>query len=182
MKLQAVFLDRDGTIGGSDQVEYPGEMVLYPYTLNAIKVLKDSGIAVYSFTNQPGIANGVVQAIDFEAELTPYGFDGNYICPHKHDEGCKCRKPSAGMLIQASVEKNLDLRRCAVIGDRWTDLMAANEVGAIKIIVKTGAGEAAISKYIKNEYHGSWSTVTPDYIAEDLSAAVNWLLNLRGEI
>jgi hypothetical protein len=59
---------------------------------------------------------------DFEKELTSFGFDKVYICPHQHNEGCSCRKPAIGMLIQAAKENNLDLKQCVVIGDRWTDL------------------------------------------------------------
>jgi len=70
----------------------------------------------------------------------------------------------------------LDLRRCVVIGDRWTDLIAAKEVGAIKILVRTGAGEKELTKYNNNEFFGKWAETYPDYIAKDLEDAINWLL------
>lgn len=79
------------------------------------------------------------------------------------------------MLIQAASEYNLDLHRCVVIGDRWTDLIAANEVGAIKILVRTGAGEKELVKYNNNEFFGKWVEVYPDYIAKDLEDAINWI-------
>ncbi len=56
--IQAVFIDRDGTIGGNDQVIYPGEFTLFPNVLKTIQLLKSSGILVCSFTNQPGISKG----------------------------------------------------------------------------------------------------------------------------
>lgn len=45
------------------------------------------------------------------------------------------------MLLQAANENDLDLRKCVVIGDRWTDLVSAQEAGCIKILVQTGAGK-----------------------------------------
>ncbi|MGE8205542.1 HAD-IIIA family hydrolase [Heyndrickxia sp. NPDC080065] len=174
--FQAVFIDRDGTIGGGDNVVYPGDFELFPYALDAIKQLKRSNIKVFSFTNQPGIGKRGATKEDFEIELTRLGFDKVYICPHQHGEGCHCRKPSAGMLLKAARENHLDLSRCVVIGDRWTDLLAADEAGCSKILVKTGAGKDEWNKYINNEFFGHWAEVTPDYIASDLGDAVNWLL------
>jgi histidinol-phosphate phosphatase family protein len=179
--IQAVFVDRDGTIGGSDTVVYPGEFQLYPFVTESIERLKNENIMILSFTNQPGISKGEVKREQFEKELIEFGFDKVYICPHQHNEGCNCRKPLSGMLLHAAKDNNLDLKRCVVIGDRWTDIMAANEVGCIKIIVQTGAGKKSIQKYNNQEYYENWAKVKPDYIAENLFDAVNWLLNYRGK-
>ena len=136
--IQAVFIDRDGTIGGDDQVIYPGDFKLFPNVSEAIQQLKMAGILICSFTNQPGISKGEVTISSFEKELKNFGFDKIYLCPHNHNECCECRKPSPGMLIEAAKENHLNLRNCVVIGDRWTDLLAADEVGCKKILVKTG--------------------------------------------
>ncbi|SHG63812.1 HAD-IIIA family hydrolase [Ornithinibacillus halophilus] len=175
--LQAVFIDRDGTIGGTDHVVYPGEFQLYPHVEKSIQKLKEKGFLIISFTNQPGISKGEVQIEEYENELKEFGFDQVYLCPHQHDDGCSCRKPSPGMLIQAANENNLNLTKCFVIGDRWTDMMAANEVGCIKVLVKTGAGEEAFNKYIDNEYYGKWAGISPDYVADNLLKAVEWILS-----
>lgn len=143
--------------------------------------MKNNNMLVLSFTNQPGISKGEAKREEFEKELIEFGFDKVYICPHQHNEGCNCRKPSKGMLSKAAKDNNLDLEHCVVIGDRWTDIMAANKVGSIKIIVQTGAGKESIQKYNNQEYNGSWPEVAPDYIAENLLDAVSWLLNCRGE-
>lgn len=82
------------------------------------------------------------------------------------------------MLQQAASEYDLDLSRCVVIGDRWTDLVAANEVGAVKILVRTGAGEKELMKLNNNEFFGKWAEVQPDYVAKDLEDAINWLLRI----
>ncbi|MCJ7839794.1 HAD-IIIA family hydrolase [Lederbergia sp. NSJ-179] len=177
--VQAVFLDRDGTIGGHDYVVSPGDFELYPNAIEAIKLLKKEGILIYSFTNQPGIAAGKSTIQAFEKELKGFGFDSVYLCPHSHEEGCHCRKPAPGMLKKAVEEHGLDLKKCAVIGDRWTDLMAANEVGCLKILVKTGAGLETNDRYKQNKFFGKWTEVEPDYIANDVLEAVQWLNGLK---
>ncbi|MFD1357066.1 HAD-IIIA family hydrolase [Fictibacillus halophilus] len=173
--LQAVFLDRDGTIGGSDVVEYPGEFKLFPYTAEVIKQLKVKGIQVISFTNQPGISRAVAKEHEFVRELKAFGFDEIYLCPHHHKEGCQCRKPSTGMLEKAAKEHSLDLSKCAVFGDRWTDIMAAKSAGCIAVLVLTGSGTAAY------EQNHQTSKVQPDYVAENLQTGADWLLKASME-
>jgi histidinol-phosphate phosphatase family protein len=176
MSIQAVFLDRDGTIGGSDQVIYPGEFELFANVAESLQLLKKSGILICSFSNQPGISKGESTIQHFETELNNFGFDKIYLCPHQHTEGCLCRKPSPAMLELAAKDNNLDLSRCVVIGDRWTDLLAADEVGCKKILVKTGSGKETYDKFRNNEFFGRWAEVKPDFVAEDINEAVKWLM------
>lgn len=117
-----------------------------------------------------------MQFDDFLDELTSCGFDKAYICPHQHGEGCTCRKPSPGMLIKAALDYGLELKNCVVIGDRWTDMIAAQRAGCMKILVKTGSGEKDLAKYRSNQFFGEWLEAVPDYIAEDLSDAVKWIM------
>lgn len=173
---RAVFIDRDGTIGGSNQIEYPGEFKLFPFTKSAIQKLKDAGLLICSFTNQPGIAAGNSNIEEFRTELLNFGFDRVYICPHAQGEGCECRKPAAGMLVQAAKENNIDLKNSVVIGDRWTDQMAADKVGCFKVLVKTGAGQDTYEQFLRNENYGFWKGIRPGVVVEDLADAVDWLL------
>jgi ribonucleotide monophosphatase NagD (HAD superfamily) len=69
----------------------------------------------------------------------------------------------------------LNLKECVVIGDRWTDMIAAQEVGCIKILVKTGAGEEAFKKYKNQDYYGKYAQVSPDFVASDFNDAVTWI-------
>ena len=174
--VRAIFIDRDGTIGGTDRVVYPGDFQLFPFVEDSISKLKKLGTPIFSFTNQPGIARGEATRENFERELKDFGFDKVYLCPHQHNEGCSCRKPSTGMLIQAAKENKLNLKECVVIGDRWTDMLAAQEVGCIKVLVKTGAGEEAFNKYKIQDYYGKYAEVSPEYIASDFQEAVDWVI------
>ncbi|GIO21608.1 HAD-IIIA family hydrolase [Oceanobacillus sp. J11TS1] len=169
-QIEAIFLDRDGTIGGDDTVHYPGDFELFPYVEKEIKRLKQDNIKIFSFTNQPGISNGSAKRQDFVQELKGFGFDDVYICPHRHDEGCSCRKPKTGMLIEAQQKHNLTLENCVVVGDRWSDIVAAAKMGSIKILVKTGAGKSSL-----NEHFDKLNGVNIDYIANDLKDAISWL-------
>lgn len=179
MSIQAVFIDRDGTIGGSEEVIYPGEFQLFPNVKESIEELKKAGVLICSFTNQPGVSKRECTYDSFDHELKSFGFDQIYLCPHQHHEDCDCRKPSPGMLKKAAAENNLDLKKCVVIGDRWTDLLAADDAGCTKILVKTGSGKTALEKYDNNDYFGRWGEIKPDFIAEDFNEAVKWLLCSR---
>lgn len=170
---QAVFLDRDGTIGGNGSVLTPDEFVLFPYTQTAINSLKKNGINVFSFTNQPGISRGETTFEKVYAQLLSYGFDDIYICPHIDSDNCNCRKPQIGMLEQASRKHNLDLSKCYVIGDSWRDILAADKAGSKKILVKSGDGLKSIIK-LQEEF----PTIILDYICENLEEAVHYILNI----
>ncbi|MBV7508289.1 HAD hydrolase-like protein [Bacillus sp. sid0103] len=70
------------------------------------------------------------------------------------------------MFQRASTEHQLALDKCVVIGDRWTDMVAAHQTGCRKILVQTGAGIDAIVRY-----RNKWTDIEPDYVAKDLMAA-----------
>lgn len=168
---QAVFLDRDGTIGGSGKLVKPEDFILYPYTKQAIELLRKNGIKIYSLTNQPGISRGETELGKVRKQLMENGFDKTYICPHTDQDNCECRKPKPGMLFRAAEENSLDLTCCFVIGDSWRDMLAAHASGAHKILLKTGDGEDSYRKL-----QDIYSHVSLDYYAENLYDAVKWLL------
>jgi len=175
MDIDAIFVDRDGTIGGSDEALLPWEFKLFPNTKESIEELKALGIKIYGFTNQPGISRGQATKEEFVIEMIGFGFDNIYICPHEHTEGCDCRKPNPGLLYQAANEYKLNLSKCFVIGDRWSDMLAGYNAGCKKILVLTGAGNDALHKY-----RHKWPNTEPDFIARDFKDAVSYIRNLVG--
>jgi len=172
LRIEAVFLDRDGTIGGDGHFIHPDEFEPFENFYNDIDKLKEKGIKIFSFTNQHRISKGKVKIEDFKREFQSYGFTDTYICPHEMNSNCQCQKPKPGMLLQAAKEYGLNLSNCIVIGDVGTDMIAANSVGAIKILVKTGWGKSSLG-----EYRYLWEDIEPNYIAEDISDALTWLIN-----
>jgi histidinol-phosphate phosphatase family protein len=169
--IQAVFIDRDGTIGGHGHFIHPRDFTPYLFSQDAFQLLKDMNIKIFGFTNQHRISKNQATIEEFQKEFQSYGFDDAFICPHSPEEECNCHKPKPGMLIEASQKHNLDLTKCFVIGDVGsTDMLAAHAVGATKILVLTGWGDSSLT----NHRH-SWKDVEPDYIAENLLVAVKWI-------
>ena len=183
----AVFLDRDGTINEQmGYINHISRFQLLPGVGAAIARLNRQGLPVVVVTNQSGLARGYFPAALLEAVhekmfrgLAEAGahIDGLYLCPHhpeakeaRYRQACDCRKPKTGMLEQAARDLGLDLARSYVIGDRWSDLRCGAAVGASTILVLTGYGRGDAC------YIGPTQTVQPDFIAEDLSGAVDWLL------
>ncbi len=183
----AIFLDRDGTINEQmGYINHISRFQLLPGVGAAIARLNRQGMPVVVVTNQSGLARGYFPAALLEAvhekmfrQLAEAGahIDGLYLCPHhpeakeaRYRQACDCRKPKTGMLEQAARELGLDLPRSYVIGDRWSDLRCGDAVGASTILVRTGYGRGDAC------YIGPTQTVQPDFIAEDLCEAVDWLL------
>lgn len=171
--IKAVFVDRDGTLGGHGHFIHPRDFELFPTSLAALKLLKDHGMKIFALTNQHNISKGLATESDFHKEFASYGFDAAYICPHEPEEGCECHKPRPGMLQKAEAEYELDLAHCAVIGDVGsTDMLAAAAVGAKRILVETGWGKPSLEKY----RHQWYEQATPDFVAKDLLDAAKWLV------
>lgn len=171
--FQAVFIDRDGTIGGTGHFIHPTDFSLFEGAQEAINELKLVGLQVFALTNQHRISKGQATLEDFRKQFLAYGFDDSFICPHGSDEICECKKPNPGMLMKAAEQYELDLSRCVVVGDVGdTDMLAAHAVGAKKILVRTGWGEASLT-----EYRSKWEKAIPDYVANDINDAVKWILS-----
>ena len=149
-KQKAIFLDRDGTI--NKYVGYlrtPEQFELLEGAGEAIRKINLSGYLAIVVTNQPVIARGEVtvdglQKIHnkMETMLGKKGayLDGVYYCPHHPDKGfageveefkivCECRKPKAGLLLQAAKDFNIDLSQSWMIGDSENDVLAGRNAG-----------------------------------------------------
>ena len=180
MLRPAVFLDRDGTI--ADEVGYLNHLSrfrIFPFAAAAIRRLNDRNLPVIVITNQSGVARGyfpesLVQAVHDrmtqELAASDARLDAVYYCPHETKDACECRKPKPGMLQHAAREHALDLSRSFVVGDRYGDVQLAHSVAAKAILVRTGYGAGEI------EWHAAKWPLQPDFIADDLSAAVDWIL------
>ncbi|WP_422123245.1 D-glycero-alpha-D-manno-heptose-1,7-bisphosphate 7-phosphatase [Planococcus sp. X10-3] len=179
--MKAVFLDRDGTMGGDGHGIDPAKFTMYDFTPAAIQLLNEAGIKVFLFTNQSRVGRGYFTEQELlkgfetmEAELKRHSayLDGIYYCPHHPDEGCDCLKPETGMLERARKEHGLDLKKCYVVGDNGgSDMLAASRAGTRMVLVKTGKGENS-----RSEYNSNWPETEPDHIAENLLGAAEWIL------
>jgi histidinol-phosphate phosphatase family protein len=140
---QAVFFDRDGTLGDNANAEYPTQLTPFDFVGGVFAEIKRAGIKVFIFTNQSCIARGKDGGYDFAAEFLGCGADDWFICPHDAADNCDCRKPKSGLLLAAQQKYGLDLTRCLVVGDRMSDMLAGLNVGTRAALVLTGRGGEA---------------------------------------
>jgi histidinol-phosphate phosphatase family protein len=159
MTRPAVFLDRDGTL--NREVGYIGDpagLELLPGVGAAIERLAAAGYAPVVVTNQSAIGRGVFTAAQVDAVharlhalLAAEGatLAGLFLCPHAPADDCPCRKPRAGLFLQARDALGLDLARSWMVGDTANDLAAARAAGVRPLFVLTGWGtrdrEAALA-------------------------------------
>lgn len=186
----AVFLDRDGTITPEvGYVLHPCKLTLLPGAADAVKRLRNAGFKVIVITNQSAVARGMMDIDLLEAVNRNLGYllrdegtalDGLYYCPHHPTEGtgeftrvCDCRKPAPGMVLKAAGEHDIDLSRSFIVGDKISDISMAPALGAKGILVKTGYGGNEPGASARNDS----SSFEPDHIADDISAAADWILN-----
>ncbi len=170
---RAVFLDRDGVLNRAlvrDGLPYPprgvAELEILPGVGEALEALYGAGFRLLVVTNQPDIARGTVSAAEVAAIhahlMAGLRLDGIYVCPHDDKDGCSCRKPLPGLLLQAAQEWSIDLATSYMVGDRWRDIEAGRKAGCTTVLVDYGYREKLYS--------------APDYTVESLLAAAEWIL------
>ena len=142
----AAFLDRDGVINiDSGYVHRPDQFIWIKGARETIRRLNDAGYLVFIVTNQGGVAHGLyseneVQALHrwMQVELSHLGAhvdEFNY-CPF-HPDGkveqyrrtTARRKPGPGMILDCFEKYPINKAASFLIGDRMTDLAAANSAG-----------------------------------------------------
>lgn len=184
MSKPAVFLDRDGVLNvylPGDYVKSPAELCLLPGVAGAVRRLNDAGLPVFVISNQQGVAKGLMSGSDLDdvdaalhEGLRAGGarIERSYYCPHASNANCDCRKPQAGMLLQAARENDLDLAASVFIGDTETDAQAARAAGAgAFVLVLTGKHKDPAAAADTDCF-----PIPPDHVAEDLPAAIAWTL------
>ena len=171
----AVFLDRDGVINRTilrGQVSHPPasveEFEFLPGVAEACRRLVDAGYPLVVVTNQPDVARGRqtragVEAINGLIRGSLPVLDV-LTCFHDTPDHCACRKPKPGLLLEAAQRWCLDLPRSFLVGDRWSDVLAAQAAACRSVLIDT-------------PYSGG-ERCRPDHRARDLGEAVDWILHL----
>jgi D-glycero-D-manno-heptose 1,7-bisphosphate phosphatase len=165
---RAVFLDRDGVL---IQTEVRAGVPHPPHDLSEIKILRgvreavdrlgELGLLRIVVTNQPDVARGAqtrdaVEAIN-QALVERLSLDDVYTCYHDSPDGCACRKPLPGLLLQAAERHGLDLEGSFMVGDRWSDVEAGRAAGC--------------STFLIPEMYSQRQRCRPDFEVSDLLAA-----------
>ena len=178
---KVVFLDRDGVIN-RDSVDYIKtweEFEFLPGSIEAIKLLNLNGFTAIIITNQSAINRNMVSKEGLEhihalmkKEIKSGGGDIKdiFYCPHIPEDGCDCRKPEPGLILQAQKKYRIDLLDSVMVGDRAKDIECARRAGCrLGVLVKS-------DNFSNTEKILSEKKIFPDYIASNLYDAANWIL------
>jgi D-glycero-D-manno-heptose 1,7-bisphosphate phosphatase len=171
---RAVFLDRDGVLNRAvvrDGKPYPpaslAEMEIVPDAAASLARLKNLGFLLLVVTNQPDVARGTqtlgaIQAMhDVMRRALP--LDDFLICPHDDRDGCGCRKPAPGLVLEAQQRYGIDLSRSFLVGDRWRDIDAGRAAGCRTV-------------YLDFNYRERGPSSPPDACVGSLAHAVDWIV------
>jgi D-glycero-D-manno-heptose 1,7-bisphosphate phosphatase len=149
---RAIFLDRDGVINRAlvrDGKPYPpahlASLEILPGVADAMRSLHEAGWLLIVVTNQPDVARGTAQRADVEAinqHLQQHlPIDEFRTCYHDSADGCTCRKPLPGALLEAAQVHGIDLSASYMVGDRWRDIEAGQRVGCKTFFIDYGYSE-----------------------------------------
>ncbi len=148
-----VILGRDGILNEyrEDHVKAPEEWRSVPGALEAVSRLNHAGWHTVVATNQAGIGRGMIDMAAVNAVhahmnqlLMKQGgrVDAVFFCPHTPEEGCDCRKPRPGLLLEIGRRYGVGLAHVPMVGDTLRALLAAQAAGCEPHLVLTGRAEA----------------------------------------
>lgn len=146
--MKLVILGRDGTINQyrDDHVKSVDELQPLPGALEAVARLNHAGWHTVMATNQAGIGRGLLDMASLNAIhmrlnqlLAEKGgrLAASFFCPHTPDEGCDCRKPLPGLLLQIGERFNVDLSTVHMVGASLRDLQTAHAAGCMPHLVRS---------------------------------------------
>lgn len=158
MAERAMFLDRDGVI--NEEIGYlirPEDVRFVPGIVSLCRAAQRLGYRLVVVTNQSGIARGYYTEAQFAVLMdwmrTELGRDGIrldavYFCPYHPEHGIgqyrrehEDRKPGPGMLRRAAAELGISLGESILVGDRCSDMAAANAAGLRQAFLLQGTEE-----------------------------------------
>jgi D-glycero-D-manno-heptose 1,7-bisphosphate phosphatase len=151
-----IILDRDGVINydSDDYIKSSAEWIPIPGSLAAIARLTQAGYLIAIASNQSGIARGLytettltqIHQKMLDAIAAAGGrISGVFHCPHQPADQCDCRKPKPGLLQRIARTFDVALTDVPFIGDKQSDIEAAENAGCQPILVRTGYGEQTLA-------------------------------------
>jgi D-glycero-D-manno-heptose 1,7-bisphosphate phosphatase len=149
---RAVFLDRDGVLnrallreGKPFAPSSLADFEVLPDAADCLAELKRLGFLLIVVTNQPEVARGTLAPGALEEMHAALGaqlpLDDILCCFHDDADGCECRKPRPGLLLEAARRYGIDLARSFLIGDRWRDIEAGAAAGCRTVWIDYGYRE-----------------------------------------
>ena len=166
---RVIILDRDGTIVvDHGYLDDPAKLQFLPRAVEGLRLLHASGARLIVVTNQSGVGRGLFSLerlseinARFLAMVREVGvrIEGLYCCPHRPEDDCRCRKPRAGLVLEAAAELGFEPASAIVIGDRSSDIELGRRIGAMTLLVSAGGRSSDRVR------------VEPDYVVGDLVEA-----------
>lgn len=176
MTQKTLFLDRDGTvIVECDYLSDPEKVVLEEGAISGLKRFSDAGFSLAIVSNQSGIARGffgekelfaVNQRLDTLLRAEGIVVSSWQHCPHGPGDECTCRKPKPGMLDKVDSDNPVDWSASLMVGDKSSDIEAAQLRGVRGALVKTGHGSSSVE----------WAETHDVPVFENLQAVAEYFL------
>lgn len=148
---RVVLLDRDGVLNVDrpESVQTVAAFELIEGAAQAVARLCDAGYTILVVTNQACVGRGDVSAETLEAihdrlraDVAAVGgrISRIYVCPHRDEDGCDCRKPKPGLVARAQRDFGFEPAETWLVGDDERDVLAARAAGCRPALVRTGKG------------------------------------------
>jgi D-glycero-D-manno-heptose 1,7-bisphosphate phosphatase len=169
----AVFLDRDGVIvvpefrdRRSFAPRRREDFRLYPEAAASLQRLKQAGFILAVVTNQPDVGNGLISRSEVDAMheimARELPLDAVKACFHRQADHCDCRKPKPGMILEAAMELDIDLKKSFMVGDRKSDVEAGRAAGCATVFIDLGYALPAPD--------------APDYVVHSIAEAADLII------
>lgn len=176
-KKQAILLDRDGTLNRDEGYVHKVEhFELLPGVIEGLQMLKENYL-FFIITNQSGIGKGYYEFPDFwkfnnrlTDTLTEHGItiERTYVCPHKKEENCNCRKPKQKFIKEIGSEFEIDFVNSWMVGDHPSDISFGINAGCKTIYLMTGHGKRHRNELEDND-------IEPNFFANHFLEAANYI-------
>ena len=182
MLKKVVFLDRDGTINRDslDYIKSREEFEFLPESLKAIAELTANGFTIFVITNQSALPRHLISREELErlhsmmckiVRSNQGKIKDIFYCPHMPEDDCNCRKPAPGLVLNAQRKYSIDLADSVMVGDSHRDIECGRNAGCgYTVLVKTGIHQNTAQRLAEKG-------IVPDYTAEDLYQAAQWIIN-----
>jgi D-glycero-D-manno-heptose 1,7-bisphosphate phosphatase len=145
----------------------PDELQLCAGAAAALRDLRIAEFVLICVTNQPDVARGTLTLTTLDAINArlrgALPLDDLIVCAHDEQDGCNCRKPKPGMMLEGAQRHGIDLRRSYLVGDRWRDIDAGHAAGCRTV-------------FIDRDYDERGPAVAPNASVTSIIEAARWIL------
>jgi D-glycero-D-manno-heptose 1,7-bisphosphate phosphatase len=168
----AVFLDLNGTLVEPVKPRALAELELFPGAQQAVARLTSAGFLLPVVTVQSRIAKSYFSERDFRRwfdelrSVRLLGLGPVYVCPHRFNHDCECKKPKTLLYEQAAEDLGIDPTQSFVVGDTGTDVDAAESLGARSCLVLSGWGRMSRDEYERRA----------DVVCDGVLDAAEWII------